>query len=128
MFNERGVIHDKAKARQLVIFEGMKWGTITPTDIDAVLDFGGRLIIFIEVKYGLNDITTGQRILFERLCDFINTKDRVAVGIVCNHSSQSDISLRECFVYKVRYKYEWHNYNGKITVNEAIERLRKIHL
>lgn len=50
-------------------FVGLRYGTISPTDIDAVIEYHGKAFIFIEAKYKDAEIPEGQRILFVRLCD-----------------------------------------------------------
>jgi hypothetical protein len=57
------------KNTTLPSFIGLRYGTITPTDIDAVIEYHGKAFIFIEAKYKDADIPDGQRILFVRLCD-----------------------------------------------------------
>jgi hypothetical protein len=47
----RGTITNRARFIQAIRFDGMKFGRITPTDIDAAIEFDNRLFIFIEAKF-----------------------------------------------------------------------------
>ena len=63
---ERGVYRHPARARQLLLFDGMQYGNITPTDIDATIEYKDRARIFVEVKGKSKDVPTGQRLLLQR--------------------------------------------------------------
>lgn len=39
---ERGVYKHPARARRLLLFDGMQYGNITPTDIDATIEYKDR--------------------------------------------------------------------------------------
>ena len=39
---QRGVILNPARMQQIVSFEGMKYGTITPTDIDGFIEYKNK--------------------------------------------------------------------------------------
>ena len=45
---ERGVIRNRQFAQQLRDFSGLRFGKITPTDIDGFMDFGDRLFVVLE--------------------------------------------------------------------------------
>jgi len=122
--SERGVIKNKKYFNQPLIFEGLRWNTITPTDIDACIDFKNKVFIFIEVKYGNIDLNVGQKILIERL---VNNIAKPSYGIVCRHMQKNDIFLKSCIVSDV-YNGKWHSYKGKgISVEDAITKIRKKH-
>lgn len=45
-------IRDATRATQLVLFDGLRFGrSIVPTDIDGLVEFGGKLFIVFELKY-----------------------------------------------------------------------------
>lgn len=125
---DRGIIRNEKYARNIIRFENLRWKSITPTDIDAVLDFHGKLYIFIEVKHGKTKLTTGQRILLERLSDGLQNNNTTAVSIVCQHYFSGDVKLEGCIVRKIYYLGKWHSYGNGLTVSEAIEKLRHKHL
>lgn len=63
---ERGTYRNVERGRQLVRFDGMQYGNITPTDIDGMMELHGKGNIYYEVKEKGAEFPTGQRILFER--------------------------------------------------------------
>jgi hypothetical protein len=47
---DRGVIRDVKYASEWRDYSGLCYGTITPTDLDGLIDFRNRLFILIEIK------------------------------------------------------------------------------
>ena len=105
---ERGEIRNLDHARQLVLFKGMRWGTITPTDIDGFIDFRNRLFIFLEVKYGDEPVPMGQRIALERLCKNSVSDNRTACALIVRHNVKgADIEVAKMPGSEIYYKGEW---------------------
>ena len=46
---ERGVIHNRERGAQIRDYSGLRFGNITPTDIDGFMDFGGRVFVVFEL-------------------------------------------------------------------------------
>ena len=65
--NERGVINNIQRAQQINDFSNLLYGKITPTDIDGMIEYRGKLYIFFEIKYKDKDMPFGQRLALERL-------------------------------------------------------------
>ena len=120
------VLKNREHASQLKIFAGLKWGQISPTDIDAFLDFCDRLFVFIEVKHGTNMPPTGQRLALERICDACERDGRLVAVLVAAHSSDSDIQVKDLPVIKYRWQRQWITPKERLTVQEAVDRLRSI--
>ena len=55
--------------RQVVDFNGIGGDTIYPSDVDAVIEIDNKYLILFEVKKKGNGITTGQRLLLERMAN-----------------------------------------------------------
>lgn len=106
---ERGVIRNRAAAQQLRDFSGLRYGQITPTDIDAYLEFGGRLFVFVEAKYGGALMPYGQQLAIERLVDALhNPPQRHAIALVVSHDTQgSDVSFSDTRVQRYRWGGAW---------------------
>jgi len=102
-------IRNRSQKAQLVDFGGLRWGKIMPTDLDAYIDFGGRLFVFIEAKYGGAPMSYGQRLALERLCDACHSPSsgRSAVAFICSHQSAGDIDLAKAVVTQYRWEGKW---------------------
>ena len=83
---ERGVYRHPARARQLLLFDGMQYGNITPTDIDATIEYKDRARIFVEVKGKSKDVPTGQRLLLQRFVDDFRASGKDAIAIIAEHT------------------------------------------
>lgn len=119
----RGTITAAIRFQQKCSFEGMVWGTISPTDIDCAIDFQDRLQVFIEAKSGDAPLGTGQRLQLERLCR--QPVGRHAVAIVARHDTPPDehIILADCQVERVYSSGRWKVVDGRISVMDQIDLL-----
>ena len=110
---------------QLKDFSNLRWGAISPTDIDGILEFQNRLFVIIETKYGNAPIPYGQRLCLERLCCAIhNPPDRHAVLIVTSHESNGDIDLGLTTVRQVFENGKWATELPDVGLRELIEIFR----
>ena len=124
--SERGVIRNRKHATQIRDFTGLRFGKITPTDIDAAVEFGGKLFVFVEAKFGMGDMPFGQRLCLERICDAIHAPpNRYAVVLVSNHNvSDGDVDYGASRVVKYRWAGTWrHEFRKEMTVRRAIDEM-----
>lgn len=105
---ERGVIQNRAFKQQIADFSGLTFGKITPTDLDAFMDFNNQLFVFVETKYEGAPLPYGQRLAIERLCDACHCPpSRYAVAFITSHSSKGDIDFARTVVTKIRFGGKW---------------------
>lgn len=112
----RGVIHSRARAKQLNDFSRLRFKNITPSDIDGFVEFGGETFVFIEVKYNNKDLDFGQRFAYENVTDALFDLGKTAYAIHCNHfvhDVNDDVDVYECRVIKIRYMKWWHYFNDE---------------
>ena len=101
-----GLIRSSKQVKQAIDFSGVQNGVIHPSDVDAVLEFGNKALVLMEVKRRGNRIPTGQRLMLERIVD------RWDMGIVLKvehtfYNVDKDIPLNECFVTAFYTEKEW---------------------
>ena len=128
---ERGVYRHPARARQLLLFDGMQYGNITPTDIDATIEYKDRARIFVEVKGKSKDVPTGQRLLLQRFVDDFRASGKDAIAIIAEHGvedANQDVHLKDCSVREIYYKRkaddtdcEWRKQHGAFTVKQLTD-------
>lgn len=107
--NQRGAVHSPARAAQLRDFTGLRYGLITPSDIDAFIDFGGKAYVIIETKVVGNPLPQGQRLLLERLCDALNGSAHALV-LIAEHNTPAHrpIDIARALVSEYRnHTGEW---------------------
>lgn len=124
---ERGVIKNRSYARQINNFSGLRYGTITPTDLDVCLEFHGKLFIFGEIKYGGAVVPRGQMVFLERLCKAMHQKPlRYCFGVIADHhhAPTEDIDTHDAIVRAI-----WQNgrfmqpMTPGLTVRAAVDRM-----
>jgi hypothetical protein len=128
---ERGVIRNRARAKQLRDFSGLRFGKITPTDIDGFLEFNDTLFVYIEAKQMGASLPYGQKLALVRMCNAIDGttnergQARVAAIVVVGHSTSADqdVDYARASVAGVYYKKSWQGLNREMTCREAIEAL-----
>ena len=95
----RGEIINIERARQINNFKNMRYGKITPTDMDGLIEYHNKAYVFIEVKYGDKDLPFGQRLALERLVKDTSSKDKQSIAIVCEHqvdNTENQIDVADC--------------------------------
>lgn len=116
--------------KQPVVFEGLNFGTIYPTDIDGMIEYKNKAYVFFEVKYRGKDIPLGQRIALERLV--VDTgKSKESIALVLDHevSNASDgILVKDCTVRELYFSREryWRQTKPRnLNAYEAIKQFFK---
>ena len=112
------MIRNKAFMQQIKDLSSLRFGSVSPTDIDGFLDFGNRVFIFIEVKFGGGMPPLGQRLALERLCDSCNNGEKKAYLLIASHnkSYDEDIDIGGLQVTHYRYNGRWLKPRSDITV------------
>jgi len=120
---KRGEVNNRDFATQIRDFSGLLFGTITPTDIDGLIDFHNKLFVLMEFKYKDTPLPRGQQLAIERLVDLIFASGKLGIGIIAYHSTDGDIDCALCTVREYRWKKRWHLPTKPITVREVIDRM-----
>lgn len=110
MFNNRGAIHNRPRAKQLRDYSGLRFGKITPTDIDGLIEYKNKAYVILELKYGDTELPFGQRLALERLTDDLEQVGKPTLCIVATHDTHDcnkDIDAANTIVTKYRLKREW---------------------
>lgn len=106
--HERGVIQNRQFKQQIADFSGLRFDKITPTDLDAFMDFNNKLFVFVETKYGGAPLHYGQELAIARLCDACHKPpERFAVAFVTSHESRGDIDFAQTIITRYRWEGKW---------------------
>jgi hypothetical protein len=132
----RGKIRNKTAATVVRDMSKLRWDNITPTDIDAFLDFGDRLFIIIEVKYGGHTMPHGQELAISRLCAASHSEARTAIAVQAmfldrHLTEDNEVDYAACEVTQYRIGAEpwisvWEH--RTVTLKEFIDELRESYL
>ena len=118
---ERGEVYNRERAQQIRDFSGMRFGSITPTDIDGLIEYRDTCYVFIEAKLEGYEMKDGQRLALERLIDDL---DKPAVLFVCEHDTapQVDIDMANTTATKCYINGKWLTFPEEVTLRSAVDR------
>lgn len=117
---ERGEIFNRQRASQIINFAGLRFGNITPTDVDGLIDFGNGLFVLLEYKHGDAPLPNGQRLALERLA--VSTRVPCYL-LVARHNDEGDIDGANAIVSDVFYRGQWYKQKYCPTVKRYVDRL-----
>ena len=119
----RGKIRNRECAQQLKDFSGLRFGRITPTDIDGFVDFQNRAFVIFEIKHGQSPMPDGQKLGYERLADACEKAGIRTLVILAHHNIQApqDIDVSVLPVTLVRFRGRWKPPKVPYTVRTAFE-------
>lgn len=123
---ERGVIENREAAAQIRDFSGLRFGNITPTDIDGLVDYRWKCWVLFELKHVGKDLPGGQRLAFERLVDDL-AKIRPAIAFVSEHNDTGDINAASSMVREYYWKGAWRKAPENVTLHYAVSGFLKAH-
>jgi hypothetical protein len=104
----RGEINNVKRKQQIINFSGLLYGKITPTDLDALIEYKNIGYIFIEIKYSNTELPFGQKLAIERLVKDTNINKK-SIGIIAEHyieDTSKQINASDCVVRKI---FDWKN-------------------
>ena len=91
----RGKIHNRERGRQIIDYSGVRYGLITPTDIDGFFEYHNDAFVFYEMKYGDAMLPRGQCIALMRLVNACWNAGMKAVLIIGQHDvTNADDDIR----------------------------------
>lgn len=109
----RGKIQNRDRAKQIIDFSGLKFGSITPTDIDGVIEYHNKAIIFIEMKYGEQPLPRGQKVALMRMVDDLQNANKESCLLVCVHNVDNPEIDVDAAQTNVKYIY-WNHKRIKV--------------
>lgn len=119
----RGQIRNTDYRKQIFDMSLIRYGNITPTDLDAMIEYKNTGFILIEAKYKLDFYQDkGQRLAHERLVDALWTAHKPSVLIFARHQVQlpNQVNLAHCLVTYYRYCGQWRKWTGW-TVKQVVD-------
>lgn len=116
-----GQIHFKDRARQLRDFTGLRWGSITPTDIDGLIDFQNKAFVLFELKREGAEMPYGQELAIERTAILMN-KQKPTIAFLAEHRDDGEfIRAANAIVVSYFWNGDWWMDDREITLKQAID-------
>jgi hypothetical protein len=115
---DRGVIANRDRAKQIISFRGLRFGNITPTDIDGLIEYKNQCFLLVEFKhFSKPDMPEGQRLALERLAVSLNKPTLLLHAIHYTYADE-DIDAASCEVLRYFWRSQWHPMDDQRTVRE----------
>ena len=117
----RGVIQNRARAEQIVDFSDLRFGKITPTDIDALIEYKNTCFLLVELKHHSKPvIDLGQRLALERIALGM-IKPTLVLHAVHSEPVERDINAATCVVHRYYWQGRWRAPAALVTVREVAD-------
>jgi hypothetical protein len=124
---ERGVYEHPNRGKQLLRFDGMRFlDSITPTDIDALIEVRNQIVVFFEAKLKDKEVPFGQKLALERLVKNAGMAGKHAIAIIGEHNvtdPSEDVFLKDLLVREVftTERMQWRPPKRKLYAKEAAD-------
>jgi hypothetical protein len=121
---EPGRIYHPARARQLNSFTGLKFGTITPTDLDGLIDYHNERFAFLELKLRDAPVSDAQATAIIRVVDAIVAGKKRAAFFVAEHCEDDptvDVPADRCLIRCVYIHQMWHQPPTELTLRAGLD-------
>jgi hypothetical protein len=123
MQDDRGIIHYRNRAKQIRNFSGIRYGNITPSDLDFVIEYHDERRILCELKLDGVELPIGQRLLMERFVNDFIKAGKPSIAFVANHfvsDYTQDIDVGNAVISEVYFQYNgiWETPVSTMTVKE----------
>lgn len=116
---EIGMIRNRELISQIKSFEGIRIGSITPTDIDFLIEYHNLGFIIAELKHKNKNLPRGQEWALTRLIDSLN---KPSILIVAEHDVPipRDIIFANSMVRSYYIKNKWNSFKCPMVFSEAV--------
>ena len=120
-----GQYRNPERGRQLILFDGLQYGDMSPTDIDGILDGKNRIWLIFEAKLADAPMRKGQRLTLERLVQDAGKAGKHGIAMVVEHEvydEKENIVLADCVVreiYTTEHPHWWPPYKPMTTKEMA---------
>lgn len=118
----RGMIQFGPRIRQVIRFDNLRFGSITPTDIDAMIEYHDKAFILYEYKHRGAGMSEGQRLALTRHVDALTAAGKLAALLLCEHDTEpdEDVDAGAAEVTGIYWGGSWRAGTGK-TARECTE-------
>lgn len=110
--DKRGTILHMDRARQVIEFTDLRYNSITPTDIDGLIEYRNKAYIFIELKHGDTPMPKGQELAITRLVDDLSRCGKICAAFLCEHNvddCEINVKAADSIVRRTYFKHKWHD-------------------
>ena len=121
--DSRGSIQFPERRKQLVDFQKLRIGNITPTDCDGLIEYQNKAYILFEIKYRNATVPQGQLLALTRAVDDFSTAHKPALLIIAEHDvddPSQNIDASQCIVRQCYFDGVWKAPSKPRTLKDLI--------
>lgn len=122
--DRRGIIRNRARVKQAIDFNGLRWGRWSPTDIDGLMELRDlNAYVLYEFKLGSAEVPEGQREALREMADDFAKAGKRCLLLVCEHyveDVEQDVKAASAVVREYYYG-GWHTPRATITAKQATD-------
>lgn len=122
--DNRGAIQFRDRRKQIIDCRGLRYGNITPTDCDGLIEYHGKAYILFELKKRGTEVPKGQLLALVRAVDDWRRARKPALLIIAEHDVENpaeDIDAAKCNVRSYYGGGVWKHPNAPITLKDTID-------
>ena len=122
--SNRGVIQFRKRRQQIIIADRIRYGNITPSDIDGWFEYRNKGHWFIELKYKDALPSKAQILGYKRLANDLEKGGKPAIVIYAKHivhNVEEDIDMAACIVRRVYFRGEYYVFNNNEKVKDITD-------
>lgn len=118
------MIRNREEAERLCVYDSLKFGKISPTDVDCFIEFGNKLFVLIECKNEGAPIMFGQGLALYRLHKAIyESGGKDSLLIICDNrfTEDGDVDVGMSMVRELFFNGSKQLVEIEVTVRQVIE-------
>ena len=125
-YEKRGSYNHVNMGKQLLRFDGISFGNVTPMDIDGLIEWHDKKRVLLEIKRKGVYVLGGERLALERMVNDFQTAGKESLAIIADHTvfnTNDDVKVEDCVVREIYYSKEkvWRPPKKIMTVRTILD-------
>ena len=125
-YEKRGTYNHKKMGKQLLCFDGIGYGNVTPMDIDGFIEWHDKKRVMLEIKLRGVNVLWGERLALERMVNDFAKVGKEAMAVIADHkvfNTNEDVMVRDCIVREIYHSREkiWRPTKMIMTVGDLLD-------
>lgn len=108
-YEKRGSYNHRRMGKQLLCFDGITYGNVTPMDIDGLIEWHDQKRVLLEIKLNGVKVLGGERLALERMVNDFAKIGKESIAIIADHKvfeTDKDVMVRNCIVREIYHSRE----------------------
>lgn len=125
-YEKRGSYNHVNMGKQLLRFDNIAYGNVTPMDIDGLIEWHDKKRVLLEIKRKGVYVLGGERLALERMVNDFQTAGKESLAIIADHTvfnTNEDVKVEDCIVREIYHSKEkkWRAPKRMMTVRTILD-------